>query len=436
MYFGHFINFNTHTMDSNQIAPMGANTGRRSKGISVLSKTYKSYKGLETGVGGGFNRISKLLTLFVGFLVIYNTIVTLFDKSFHIQPIDVPQRFVQNGITNDYTSLLLADEISRIREDGWSINGLTIQRRETVEIEQDIVIFGVSFNALKSLTRNLFRIKDKAIKGSIVIREDELKARINIPSGENIMLTQPIAESKNLFYAYDELIEKTSLAILREVDPFILASYYWAIKDQEASITIIKEMVERQTTDLDHAYLLWGEICANNSEYEKALQKFEESVAINSDNALSWNAWGMVLYDMGNRDDEAILKFKEAIDLDKEFWHAWFHWSLILDRNGQSEEAISKMLKAIEIDNTRHEAYNELSYFYMNMGELDKSVSILKQGIENNPTDAILYATLSEMYWEQGEKEEAFESLDKAIELDFNIDEYLEYEPYQSYKNR
>ncbi len=401
--------------------------------ISKIKRVIRIYKKIERNVISSFIYFSKLVAILTVMLLLYKSIDGLLKQSFTIHPFDVPQALYDNGVTGNFTAWQLSDEIAVVQETGWSISGFNIKGFQEDNIEEDIVIFGVSFNTVKSLIRSLLDVEDKAIKGSLLTKANILYLKINFYNFKSIEITSNINEFRNIYEAYDQIISEASLEILHVVDPFTLASFYWAKNELNKSISIIQEMIADKRDDYDSAYLLWGEILAREEKYTEAIDKFQQSVEIDPENVLAWNGWGWVLYLMGGRDDEAILKYKEVVSLTDDIWHTWYHWGLILFRNNQYDEAIKKLKKAIQTDKTQVAAYNEISYVLEAKGEVDTAIAYLIEGIKISPHSGILYASLAEMYWLKNQKEEAFVNLKKSLNLGFDIYQFTEVEPYKSF---
>ncbi len=398
-----------------------------------INKIIRASIDIQRKVVALFLFLSKIIAILSAVVLLYNSIDGLLKQSFTIHPFDVPLAFSDNGFTGNFTSWQLSDEIAKIQKTGWSVSGFNVKRFQQDNIEADIVIFGISLNTVKSLSRSLLGIKDKAIKGSLLRKDNILYLKINLYNLKSIEITCDVNEFDNVYKAYDEIIRKASFEILHEVDPFVLASFYWANNNQKRSVDIIKEIIEGKMDGHDSAYLLWGEMLGNEEKYPQAIDKFKNSVEINPKNALAWSGWGWVLYEMGDRDDEAISKFQEVISQTDDVWHAWYYWGLILYRNNQNEEAIIKLKKAILTDKSRYEAYNEISYVFQTQGEVDTSIVYLVEGIKNSTNPGFLYATLAEMYWSQDKKEKAFTSLKKSLSQGVDIYQYIEVEPYKSF---
>lgn len=390
-------------------------------------------KETEAKVVKFFTHISKAIIAITIVLALFNSIDSLLTQSFTIHPFNVPTTLSSNGVTGSFVAWQLSDEISAIQKTGWSVSGLSLSNVHNDKIEEDIIFFGVSFNSLKSLIRNILNIKDKAIGGSIAIKGERLHLKIKIYSADSIVITKDVKQFDNIYDAYDQAIQSAAFEVLKEVDPFVLASFYWANEETKKSVNIIKHMIRNRADNLDSAYLLWGEMLTAEQKYQQAIIKFKKSTQINPKNYLAWNAWGWTLSQTNSNDKDAISKFEKAIEIEPELWSAWFHWGQLLLKKQKYQDAISKFEEAIKTDASRFEAYNEMSYALKAEGKIDSAISYLLEGIENAPDTGLLYATLAEKYWLKNEKEKAFMSLHHSLEQGFDVYQYTNSEPYKTF---
>jgi tetratricopeptide (TPR) repeat protein len=398
-----------------------------------MNKFSVFFKKIEIKVVCFFTYISKVIVISTIALALFNSIGGVLSHSFTIQPFDVPVTLSSNGITGNFISWQLSDEIAAIQDKGWSVSGLNLSDIQNDSIEEDIVFFGISFNAVKSLIRNLLNIQDKAIRGSLVTKGNILYLKIKIYNMKSIVITSNLNDFDNVYEAYDQTIHRAAFKIINEIDPFVLASFYWANDNTKASIKVIQEMITNKKNDLDSAYLLWGEILANKNKYSQAIAKFKQSAEINPENYLAWNAWGWALYRMGDNDSNAILKFKKAVEIAPDLWHGWYHWGHLLTREQKYREAIIKFKKAILADKSKFEAYNEISYVLNAHGEIDTAIFYLHEGIKNSTYTGLLHSTLAEKYWLNNENEKAYSSLRDSLEQGFDVYKYIESEPYKTF---
>ncbi|WP_281557339.1 tetratricopeptide repeat protein [Thalassomonas sp. RHCl1] len=375
---------------------------------------------------------AKLLAVMAALLVLISSAKGIFQENYTIVPFEVPLVFSDSGINGNVVVWNLSDNISALQKSGWSVRGLHIQSDADNTIDKDIVLFGVSFNTVKSLIRHGLGISDKSISGSLVYQQDRLLLRLAVSGNDTIMIVKNINDFKDSYEAYEALMRTAAQELLSVIDPFVLASHFWAEKQTGKSLKIIKQMVKDNSSSADSAYLIWGKILAEQEDPQGAIAKFKASVEFNPDQYLAWTNWATMLYRNGKY-QEAMKKCQKALSIEPQMWEAAYLWAKALSKVGRHKEAITLFQRAIDINAKEELAYNEISYEFQALGDIKSAIDLLLQGIRQVPNNGLLHATLAEMYWSDNDKKSAFESLTRATELGFDISPYIESEPYHSF---
>ncbi len=392
------------------------------------------YKKYYQNVQDAFGHVAKLVALLSGLLIFISSINGVFEDNFTITPFAVPIAFEEVGINGNYVAWQLSDNIDEIRKSGWSVHGLQIFTEAHKEVEEDIILFGVSLNSVKSLVRQALGISDKSIFGSLVNQHTRLLLKISNGDDGTIIVEKAVSQPEKVYLAYEELMQEAAKEVLRDIDPFILASYFWANKQIPQSIEIIEEMIRNEDRSADAAYLIWGKILVDQNAPKSALEKFKTSVALNPEQFLALTAWGTLLYREGNY-LESIPLFERALDIQPEFWNAIHLWGKALAQQERHKEAIVKFKQAIELNPKKFDAYNWIAYQYSALNQIDKAIEYLNMGIEQVPEEGMLYATQAEMYWLAQKPNLSFDYLRRSIKKGFDISEYRDSEPYHSFLN-
>lgn len=249
---------------------------------------------------------------------------------------------------------------------------------------------------------------------------------------DSITITEDIRQHPDEYMAYQALIRHSSIEILRTIDPFVIASYYWAKEQSEESIEVLRDVISSRVDEADNAYLIWGEMLVDMREYDKAMEKFSRAIEMNPDFALAYNATGYVLRRM-KKHDEAIGYFKKAAEIDSKLWDAWYLWGRALYEQKKYSQAIYPLKKAIEVERFRYQAYNDLSYAFLALGDLDSAIEYVLLGIQNNENSDFLHATAAEHFWAVGDRASSFKYLARAQELGLTLEQYADIEPYKTF---
>jgi len=127
---------------------------------------------------------------------------------------------------------------------------------------------------------------------------------------------------------------------------------------------------------------------------------------------------GVKLHDAG-KFEEALGKYKEALQLDPENSTANYEIAFTLFNTKSAKDAIPYLNKIIEGNAPANKggAYDMLGSIYDNQGQTDKAIEYYKRGIEAQPGYQSLYYNLAITYGRQGKNEEALPILAKALQL-------------------
>lgn len=374
----------------------------------------------------------KVAVIVTGSFVVFSSAKGIFQENYTILPFDVPAYMEKAGITGNYTAFHLRNNVNSVQKIGWSIDGLHIGTSNNHKVDKDIVLFGVSFNTVKSLIRQGLGISDKAIRGNLILSQNRLRLVISVSDYEIIELEEKLNTHEDTYAAFDALMNNATYKLLQVIDPFVLASFYWEKADIKNSLLIIEQMTTKGSKDADSAYLIWGRILADEGDQAGAINKFKTATELNPNQYFAWTNWGTMLYRQ-KRYNEAIQKCKKALQINSDSWEATYIWAQSLSRLKKYNEAIPIFQRAIEINTNKFEAFNELSYVFQELGQTTKAIELLLLGITHHPEQEILYATLAEIYWHNGQIDLAYQSLLKANELGFDATPYATLEPYRSF---
>lgn len=126
---------------------------------------------------------------------------------------------------------------------------------------------------------------------------------------------------------------------------------------------------------------------------------------------------GVKLHDAG-KFEEAILKYKEALQLDPDNSTANYEIAYTLFSNKSAKDAIPYLNKIIEENPSNSgSAYDMLGSIYDTQGQKDKAIEYYKRGIKAQPEYQGLYYNLAITYSSLGKNEEALQNVTKALQL-------------------
>jgi len=83
--------------------------------------------------------------------------------------------------------------------------------------------------------------------------------------------------------------------------------------------------------------------------FEEAVEKINEVLKQNPENADLWCSLGVALIEL-KKYDKAAEKFEKAAELSPRLSSAWYGWGIALKASGQDEKAAEKIKTAMEMD--------------------------------------------------------------------------------------
>lgn len=132
----------------------------------------------------------------------------------------------------------------------------------------------------------------------------------------------------------------------------------------------------------------------------------------------------------GNRDEEAVEAFRQAVQLDPDFAEAHYRLGLALNVTGQSDEADKSFERALKVyekltkrDPKDANAFYFMGLSYEKLGKYEEAVRVLKEAVRNSPDeDDDKYYELAFAHFKIAQYDESVKALNKALEI--NPDNY------------
>jgi tetratricopeptide (TPR) repeat protein len=131
-------------------------------------------------------------------------------------------------------------------------------------------------------------------------------------------------------------------------------------------------------------------------------------------------------YNLGNcyqENDEAIIHYKKVLELDSNYKEAYYNLGICYQETKNNDEAIIHYKNAIELDSNYKKAYNNLGNCYQETNNYYEAMIHYKQTIEIDPNYKEAYNNLGICYYKTKNNDEAIIHYKKAIELDPNYKE-------------
>lgn len=166
----------------------------------------------------------------------------------------------------------------------------------------------------------------------------------------------------------------------------------------------------------------------------------EQASSVPSGDAQALYEQGVIAY-KANRDEEAVEKLKQAVELAPDYAEAHYRLGLAYNATKQREEAdkaFEGAVKAYEKVTKREPKNSDAYYFlglsYEQLGKYDEAVKALKEAVKNSPEENDdKYFELASAHFKIAQYDEAVRALNKVLEI--NPDNFPAQELLESAKN-
>jgi tetratricopeptide (TPR) repeat protein len=220
----------------------------------------------------------------------------------------------------------------------------------------------------------------------------------------------------------DELIKRYGL---KDATPCSTAKKY-EIPDDRSKLERMRLELKRAAGAAGGAisarpHRLLGLVDYNLGEgyYEEAASEFRAALDIKDDHAARYD-YGLALAELG-RHGEAVEEFRRAVELNREFYTAYFGMGVSQYKAGDYESAAKTLGKYVELadDSSEPEAYKFLGLAHFKLSRFDRAIKYLKRaafGIGDKAEFANLYYYTGNAYVELGGLSEAEVNYRMAID--------------------
>lgn len=174
------------------------------------------------------------------------------------------------------------------------------------------------------------------------------------------------------------------------------------------------------TANLGRLHRIWAQATddpARREElYQTSVDYYEQVVQLSPHNAGLFNEWGMVYYYWGRYDD-AMQRYEQSLALDQEFDQTYLLMGDVYLVKGDLERAVELYEKTIELSPDNVQAHSALGYAYAQLGRFDDAVRENLTVLQMAPEDYISLRNLTLLYQQAGQYIMALQFAERALPL-------------------
>ncbi len=153
------------------------------------------------------------------------------------------------------------------------------------------------------------------------------------------------------------------------------------------------------------------------TSYDKAINTKHKAVQLNPDFYLAWYNRGGAFLKI-KQYEKAFYSYNKVVQIKPSYYEAW-HWRgiILCDHLGRYEEAINSFKKVLEIKPDHHEAWHNQGVAQSNLKQYKEAIIFFEKALEIKPDYHEAWHTLGVSLRELKRYEEAIYSFNKAIAI-------------------
>ncbi|MDB9313308.1 tetratricopeptide repeat protein [Spirulina sp. CS-785/01] len=202
-------------------------------------------------------------------------------------------------------------------------------------------------------------------------------------------------------------------------------SALWALSRYEEALVACDKAIQAGNWGLESPALAWlnrGRVLVSLAQFNEALDSYNQSLAINPENAVAWSEQGDLLGLLG-RNTESLNSQEWALTLRPNYALALAHQCAALNRIGQYEEAAKACNKAIQEGDGRWGsfgaayAWNQRGNAFIGQLRYEEGLASINRAISLKPDYAEAWINQSVALWLLERNAEALAATRNALDL-------------------
>jgi tetratricopeptide (TPR) repeat protein len=216
----------------------------------------------------------------------------------------------------------------------------------------------------------------------------------------------------------DEYLESAKYRQLAALDLAAIGADYLLLEDSASADQWLEKAHGADPRNALTLYL-WGRAKYNRQLFTEAVQRFEDCLVLEPNNARALDQLGLAYQQLG-KTDEAESVFRRAIALggsNADEAQARIDLGSLLVETGKSADAVAVLTEAVRMEPNDMRAHRELGKAFLRAGEPGKAQTELEAARQLDPQNAPTRFLLSQVYARVGRKEDAQKENDAYIRL-------------------
>jgi tetratricopeptide (TPR) repeat protein len=333
--------------------------------------------------------------------------------SMDLQSLTVPKALADDGLSAEVVTRQLRDAINDVHGQATTTMAKTDVELQAEATSITIPKAGVSIESVAATLRRLLPGSwQHEVSGEFTQSGTLLSMRLRVNG--RIVFT----ETTNGPDAPAILIKRGAFRLVEETEPFVAAS--WLYGDGSGDLAPADSAADRiiltfpaGSEIVARAYNLRGIIASSKGKLEDAAAFYAKASNLPD----AWNNLGNLRAGHG-RDDEAIIDYRTAIQIDPRYAAAHHDLGLIWRKQGKDDEATAEFRTAIQIEPKYAAPHYSLGNLWHEQGKDEEAIVEYRTASQIDPKYAVPHYGLGIVLENQGKDEEAIAEYRLASQID------------------
>jgi Flp pilus assembly protein TadD len=366
----------------------------------------------RTGFWGAIlGLLPKLVPLVGGAILMVILVDELQRDGIEVQPISVPARLVEAGLTPEVVALRLTDALIQLQD---SVGGEP-RRRTGADVggthpDFTVPLTGLSLRSVVSTLRNMLGIPERRVSGEVTVDGEVLRLRLRL-SGQGVIADVAAPNP-------DALIRAGAPQVWRVVQPVL---YAWWLSSEAPSETDMRDRL----TDMMHnagsdrvlmrtTQLLLGRSLARTGEAEAALAVSEAQLREFPGYGPALYARGRALRELG-RLDEAMAAFEAAQRALPNIAFPRVGLAQVLRDRGQNQAAHDLLVQPVRDNQVDAQGKVELAYALIALGRAREALPLARRAVAEDQKNPSAQSALGQALLAERQPAAALAAFETAI---------------------
>lgn len=361
--------------------------------------------------GGVLALLPRLMPIVGGLILLLILVDELQRDGIEVQPISVPARLVEAGLTPDVVALRLTDAIMHLQD---SVGGEP-RRRTGADVggahpDFTVPLTGLSLRSVASTLRGMLGIPERRVSGEITVDGETLRLRLRL-SGQGVIAD--VAASNP-----DALIRAGAPQVWRVVQPVL---YAWWLSNEAPSevemretLTVMMEAAGRDIQLMRTTQLLMARSLSRTGESEQALALAEALLRDAPGYAPALYARGRALRELG-RLDEAMAVLEDSQRALPNVAFPRVGMAQVLRDRGQAQAAYDQLLPVVRDNLVDAQGRVELALTLIALNRAREALPQARRAVAEDAKNPSAHGALGFALLAEHQAEAALAAFDAAI---------------------